>query len=185
MNESLATLLRYPSVDFQTVTARCRAAFPELMAPFADYVATASDAELEELYTRTFDIQAICYLEVGYVLFGEDYKRGHFLVKMQELQRNCGNDCGTELSDHLTNILTLLPKLCERSPEEASNLVTKLVLPALDKMLQGFVDGGNVYAAPLRAVREILTRDFPPSAKAINCAPARDLSAPNDFGRPS
>ena len=36
--------------------------------------------DLQELYTRTFDVQALTTLGVGYVLFGDDYKRGAFLA---------------------------------------------------------------------------------------------------------
>ena len=120
-----------------------------------------ADAGLEELYTRTFDIQAPCTLDVGYVLFGEDYKRGHFLVKMHELQNQYENDCGTELADHLPNILTLLEKMKETDPEQAEDLVKKIVLPALEKMLQRFsADTENIYAGRLRDVDLRLRRDF-------------------------
>ncbi len=128
----------------------------DLLADFLRY--PAGDPEMEEIYTLTFDIQAIAYLDIGYVLFGEDYKRGHFLVKMQALQREYANDCGTELPDHLPNILTLLPKMTNRG--EAEKLVGKLVLPAIDKMTQGFKENGNPYLEVLRAVSEILKEDY-------------------------
>lgn len=127
-----------------------------LLADFLRY--PEGDLEMEELYTRTFDIQAVAYLDVGYVLFGEDYKRGHFLVKMQSLHQEYGNDCGTELPDHLPNILTLLPKLADQ--EEAEGLVGKLVLPAIDKMVAGFGDHGNVYLDVLKSVSEVLKEDY-------------------------
>lgn len=127
-----------------------------LLADFLRY--PEGDLEMEELYTRTFDIQAIAYLDVGYVLFGEDYKRGHFLVKMQALQQECGNDCGTELPDHLPNILTLLPRMADR--REAQDLVGKLVLPAIDKMVEGFGDHGNVYLDVLKSVSAVLKEDY-------------------------
>lgn len=112
---------------------------------------------MEELYTRTFDIQAVCHLEVGYVLFGEDYKRGHLLVKMQGLHQEYGNDCGTELADYLPNILTLLPRM---DHEEAGELVGKLVEPAVAKMIQGFKGDGNIYADILRSVSQVLKEDY-------------------------
>ena len=117
-----------------------------------------SRAAWQELYTRTFDVQAVCYLDVGYVLFGEDYKRGHFLVKMDELQRQYENNCGTELSDHLPNVLTLLTKMGKT--DETSDFVQKLLLPALDKMLQGFSQKGSIYETLLQALRDVLVRDF-------------------------
>lgn len=135
-----------------------------ILADFLRY--PEGDPDMEELYTRTFDIQAIAHLDVGYVLFGEDYKRGHFLVKMQALQSEHRNDCGTELSDHLPNVLTLLVKM---KNEEAAELAGKIVLPAVTKMLEGFSDKGNLYGEVLQAVRETLKQDF----------------GKQDFGRPS
>ncbi len=126
-----------------------------LMADFLRY--PEGDPEMEELYTRTFDIQAVCPLDIGYVLFGEDYKRGHLLVKMQSLQNEHHNDCGTELPDHLPNILNLLPKMKQ---EEASEMVAKLVRPALSKMIESFGDSENQYGEVLRAVSQILEQDY-------------------------
>lgn len=131
----------------------------EILADFLRY--PAGDTEMEELYTNTFDIHAICFLEVGYVLFGEDYKRGHLLVKLQELLQEFDVDSGHELADHLPNLLTLLPRLNDARPEEAKALVGKIILPALDKMLQGFSEKGNPYAEPLKAVKSLLESDFP------------------------
>ena len=145
----------------------------DTLAEFLRY--PAGDVEMEELYTNTFDIHAICFLEVGYVLFGEDYKRGHLLVKLQELHREFGVDCGSELADHLPNLLTLLPRLNNARPEEAEALVGKIILPALEKMLQGFAKGGNPYAEPLSAVREILERDYPCTGMARH---ARTIDLP-------
>ncbi len=135
----------------------------------------AGDVEMEELYTRTFDVQAIAYLDVGYVLFGEDYKRGHFLVKMQALQREYDNDCGTELPDHLPNILTLLPKMADQ--QEVEELVGKLVLPAIDKMTQGFKESENPYLEALRTVAEVLKEDYP-RARILHEASTKTLDLP-------
>jgi hypothetical protein len=32
------------------------------------------------LFTRSFDVQAVTTLDLGYIVFGEDYKRGELLV---------------------------------------------------------------------------------------------------------
>ena len=64
-----------------------------------------------ELYLRTFDVQAITTLDIGYVLFGEDYKRGALLAGLSAEHKKVSNDCGIELADHLPNVLRLLPKM--------------------------------------------------------------------------
>ena len=156
----LATILRYPGADYYPAVLSMQTLSPEILSAFADWVATSTENELDDLYVKTFDIHAICFLEVGYVLFGEDYKRGHLLVKLQELHHEFGVDCGVELADHLPNLLHLLPLLKAARPEESQALVEKIVLPALDKMLEGFAEKGNVFAGPLKAVKEILERDY-------------------------
>jgi nitrate reductase molybdenum cofactor assembly chaperone len=161
----LSMLLSYPSVDFKETVRISIADFSESypvaaqrLAPFLKFVSESSGRDLEELYTLTFDIQSVCYLDVGYVLFGEDYKRGSFLVQMQKEHRLAGNECGTELPDHLPYILTLLPKITDEN--FAQELVEVIVLRALDKMLEAFEKGGNVYSHILEAVKEVLKRDY-------------------------
>lgn len=103
---------------------------------FADWVMITTLDEMEEVYTKTFHIQAICYLDLGFVIFGEDYKRGEFLVNMKKEQQNANNDCGDELPDNLVNVLTLLPKLKDVSFR--NELAVRIVIPALQKMLGEF-----------------------------------------------
>ncbi|MBI4509913.1 MAG: hypothetical protein HY698_09780 [Deltaproteobacteria bacterium] len=141
--EVLARLLAYPGPEFeaevehavQHFSALCpRAAqalgeFQALM-PKGDLVA------LRELYTRTFDVQAITSLDIGYTLFGEDYKRGALLANLSGEHARCGNECGVDLADHLTNVLRLLPKMTDAALRE--ELVSVLVAPALQEMIREF-----------------------------------------------
>ena len=78
---------------------------------FTGFVSHASLVEQEELFTRSFDVQAVTTLDLGYVLFGDDYKRGALLVNLNREHREAGNPCHNELADHLPNVLRLLPKL--------------------------------------------------------------------------
>lgn len=48
------------------------------------------------------------HLDLGYVMFGEDYKRGAFLLNMQIEQQKINNDCGTDLPDNICNVLDLM-----------------------------------------------------------------------------
>ena len=53
--------------------------YPEAGAVLKGFTAFADRATLdkqEELFTRSFDVQAVTTLDLGYVLFGDDYKRG-------------------------------------------------------------------------------------------------------------
>ena len=63
------------------------------------------DTQLEELYTRTFDLNPVCTPEVGWHIYGEQYRRGRFLVQARELLKIVGVDERGELPDHLMSLL--------------------------------------------------------------------------------
>lgn len=108
----------------------------DAMQPFMDFMEISSFQEMQELFLRSFDLQAITTLDIGFVLFGEDYKRGKLLVHLNEEHRNVGNDCHSELSDHLPNILNLLGKM--KDVAIRNEIATRLVMPAIEKMIKEF-----------------------------------------------
>jgi nitrate reductase assembly molybdenum cofactor insertion protein NarJ len=150
---------------------------------FTDYAAQASEIELEELFTRSFDVQAITTLDLGYVLFGDDYKRGALLVNLNREHKEVDNPCHNELADHLPNVLRLLPLL--QDAELRDEMVEKIIAPALKKMIGEFnpdrisskkkiylkhhktwiersEDYGRFYQKPLVALQVVLDEDFHP-----------------------
>lgn len=108
----------------------------DAMQPFMDFMEISSFQEMQELFLRSFDLQAITTLDIGFVLFGEDYKRGKLLVHLNEEHRNAGNDCYSELSDHLPNVLNLLAKMKDEAIR--NEIATRLVMPAIEKMIKEF-----------------------------------------------
>ena len=75
--------------------------------------------ELQELYTRTFDLSPVCALEVGYHLFGEDYKRGEFLARLRETENPYELGQEQQLPDYLPVVLRLLGQM-EDAEERAA-----------------------------------------------------------------
>jgi len=141
--ERLARLLEYPgagdelaliAADLARGLEASAGAGPLASAAreLATFWAGRSPSEREELYVRTFDLQAPICLDVGYQIFGESYKRGIFLVTMRQALRRHGLDEGSELPEHLPAALRLLPRLTPE--EEPRALVTEALLPALAKM---------------------------------------------------
>jgi nitrate reductase delta subunit len=163
MHDLLATLLTYPRDDYLQVLAQCRAACPaeasRHLAAFAERIGGLFAAELEESYTRTFDLNPQCALEVGWHLFGDTYDRGEFLVLMRQQLRRHGLEESAELPDHLTHVLPLLSRM---APDEAAALASRYVLPALEKMLAGLGGRGNPFEALLRAARCLVARAAAP-----------------------
>lgn len=110
----------------------------EFLKPFTKVVSAVSKYELEDLYLRTFEVQSITTLDIGYVAFGDDYKRGELLVNLNKEHQTYGIDCEGELADNLANVLKLICVLEDK--KLLFDLINKLVAPALVKMIQGFGD---------------------------------------------
>jgi nitrate reductase delta subunit len=160
----LADLLAYPSDTFAARLPEAleyvRSTVPAAAEPLGAFVTAQSrlsGEEREELYTRTFDINPECSLEIGWQLFGEEYHRGALLVRLRrELYRH-GIEESTELPDHLTHVLSLLDRL---SSDEAQSFAQCCVIPAVDKMLVALADRGNPYGDLLLAVELFLKHRF-------------------------
>lgn len=139
----LAPVYAYPGQDFNLHLLTAQEFLDEyhteaagLLRPFTAYMSALPLLKQQELFVRSFDVQAVTTLDVGYVLFGDDYKRGELLVNLNREHREAQNDCGIELPDHLSNILRLLPKMKDK--EIARELVEKIVAVALKRMILSF-----------------------------------------------
>lgn len=165
----LAELFRYPSDDLKAYSEKWREVISLYDAPLSDkldlFITHINERPLafqQEYYISTFDVQAMCFLDIGYVLYGEDYKRGVFLVNIKKEQIKAENDCGSELPDHLPNILTLLPKIADA--DLAEELIYSLLIPALHELILKFRDASNIYKGLLEILVRIMETDFPVSS---------------------
>lgn len=184
----LAAIFRYPDNGYKEHVVECMSLLNEHnpsaakeMLRFAEFVKNEPLYKIEEVFNKTFHIQAICYLDLGYVLFGEDYKRGEFLVKMKNEQRLVNNDCGDELSDNLTNVLTLMTLIDDQ--EFLNEFSVRILIPAIEKMLSEFeasrmalkekilkkkhkvliqegLPNKNIYQHALQALLMVVQKDF-------------------------
>jgi nitrate reductase molybdenum cofactor assembly chaperone len=162
----LAELFRYPSSDlknyigtWEEIIAGYDPGLARKLDPFIAHIKEQTLSYQQEYYVGTFDVQAMCFLDIGYVLFGEDYKRGVFLVNIKKEQIKAANDCGSELPDHLPNILTLLPKM--KDPDLAEELIYSLLIPAVHTMILRFRSQNNVYKGLLELLMTIMESDYP------------------------
>lgn len=181
----IAQLFNYPGGDNLMAVEQLHLELPEYgesvvdyFLPVARHFTSSPVSKLQEYYIRTFDVNAACYLDVGYVLFGEESKRGQFLLNMKNEQLKANNDCGTEFADHLPNVLTLLSKIDDKLFRE--ELVVTMLLPALKHMLGNFRTEENNYRNLLKILVELLETDFKDTSfepyqinqKEIECAGA-------------
>lgn len=161
----------------------------EIMHAFTDFAKIIPLWKWEEIYTRTFDVQAVTTLDVGYVLFGDDYKRGELLVNLSKEHTKADNDCETELADHLPNLLRLLNKVNDKDFKD--DLIYLIIKPGLKKIINEFdnrnIDKknkvyekhhrtliqfennyGTVYQLLLKSLLIVLDKDFPDDYKLVN-----------------
>lgn len=165
----LAKLFNYPSEQLDNEVDLCRDVLKEYsqdfetkFEPFLRHVKEKPLSYQQEYYSGTFDVQPVSTLDVGYVLFGDDYRRGVFLVNMQREHIMAGNECGRELPDHLPNVLTLLPLI--RDKVFAEELICSLIIPALTEMIRRFRKTENHYRSLLEILLCVMENDFPSSS---------------------
>ncbi len=139
---------------------------------FISLVEKLPAGRLEEVYTGTFDLQVVCYPYVGYQLFGESYRRGAFMVALKERYRACGIPEGSELPDHLALVLRFLGVLDDEAERE--EFAHECLIPALEKMAQGFRDKDNPYRELLGALLLLMQEAYPGR-------PETRVTRPEDF----
>lgn len=184
----LAELFRYPNKDIKTTVTKIQqfldTNYQEAGAEFkrfSEFIDQTTFPEIEEIFQKTFHIQAICFLDIGYVIFAEDYKRGEFLVNMKAEQEKYNNDCEGELADNLPYVLRLMPM--HKDEAFINELVVMALIPALEKMLSEFdaaktqirekvmnkkqkvvimegIKDGNIYKNTLSSLIMVLKKDF-------------------------
>jgi nitrate reductase delta subunit len=160
--DAFGAALDYPDATLagKTVVAveRLTALVPELSAPlraFAAYAANPDITALEESFTATFDINAVCALETGWHLFGEEYMRGAFLVRLRQEQARLGAPTSTELPDHLSHVLQVLGRMPDA---EADDFARRCVIPALEQMREKLAGAASPYAALVGTIHAVLQR---------------------------
>jgi nitrate reductase delta subunit len=159
---SLGYLLEYPTPDIWSQTAQWRSAFSPSswiagshVADFQKDVAAMSLEQLEEIYTRTFDMAPLCNPYITAHLYGdENFERGTFMTRLNERYEKEGFSIkGGELPDHLRVILQFAPHF---SPEELSEIVEFCLLTPVKGMVDSLKDQSNPYYHLLKAVLTIL-----------------------------
>ena len=184
----LAELFDFPGADYlgrvRRVLAELGTRYPQAAAELQLFVdaAPASENTLQELYTRTFEVQSLTTLSIGYLLFGDDYKRGDLLANLNREHGLAGTDCRGELADHLPNMLRLIPLL--KDAELREEMVAELLLPAVALMIQEFdperllkkdknyekhyktlietpVSDRTIFCRAFRALFHVMSEDFP------------------------
>jgi nitrate reductase delta subunit len=172
---ALSKLLSYPDEHtVQTVELLYVLLMDELpeaaseASAFGSFVDQSELYEVEEAFTHTFDVNPACALEVGWHLFGEEYARGMFLVRMRQELRKYGLAESTELTDHLCHVLAVVAAMPD---DEATRFVKVCVQPAVEKMNAALQDKDTPYA-PVVSCLALVLRHIWGEAAEDNSPPA-------------
>jgi len=156
-----ATLLSYPAANLEQTATDClellqknRPEAAEQLQPFAAFLTASDRARIEEVFTGAFDLQPLCHPYVGYQLCGESQQRTMFLMKLQELYRQHDYRCGSELPDHLGEMLRFIGIIDDQGCRR--ELIEDGLLPALEKIIHGIDNAAHPYRGLLKALHSFL-----------------------------
>lgn len=160
----LADVLEYPTSRIVEQVKACQSVLETRsrqahrhMGIFLEFCMKTPLGCLEELYTDTFDLQAVCCPYVGYHLFGEDRSRGMFMVKLKEHYRALNHPLNGELPDHITVMVRSLA--LQQGGEEVRDLVEHCMILATKKMIALLNNKINPYQEALKSLLATLERE--------------------------
>lgn len=151
--EVLAYPVSAPAAPARACAEAAAVADPEAAEILRAFAATCDATplgELQETYTRAFDLDTMskaeptCYPYVGHYLFDENHKRGAFILGLRRRYIDNGFSDESDLPDHLLVMLRFLA-VC---PDDvlADEIIVEAILPALAQI--GLLAGGDAAARP-------------------------------------
>lgn len=141
--ESLARMLDYPG-EKEGLLKECSNAGRILQSRnidsplerFAGFVDARTLAGLQEEYVATFDFNPAAALYLGHHLFGDNRKKGEYMVRLkQEFRRHGFIPSGNELPDYLPHLLGFLACLARKAEDGARrSFIEECVLPGVERL---------------------------------------------------
>lgn len=163
--ETLALAYQYPTPGstkalWERVNQLPKSSAKDLLEGFLGAFSGLKLSEREELYTRTLDLTPLTPPNVGYAVYGEDYRRGRFMAALNSEYMALGLDTAGEIPDHLIPVLRYLAVTQEPLPE-----LLQLLEPALKQIHHTLktLEPKNPYLMLLEATQEAV---IPLAAKA-------------------
>lgn len=148
----LARMLDYPegtegmAADRETVRKALIAnGIESPLEPLGRGVEGMSAERLQEEYVATFDFNPAVALHLGHHLFGDNQKKGAYLIRLKQEFRRFGYvPPGNELPDHLPLLLGFLAFLARRGEDDARRaFLSECVLPGVERLGAAFSARGD------------------------------------------
>lgn len=158
----LARVLEYPSPGrLETLEKQVQGLeenrVKRLLQTFLAKIGRLSLAEWEVLYTETLDLSPSVAPYVGFQTWGENYQRGEFMARLNQVFQDVRVDQHGELPDHLLPVLNYLAN----QPEPIAELV-EVLEPALNRMSATLQkrEPGNPYLDWFEACQEAVRSEL-------------------------
>lgn len=158
----ISYILFYPNKDYKNHVQLCYEQLKDseelklIFNDFNNYVTKATQSELEENFTYTFDMNPSHCLDIGWHLFGEEYKRGEFLVTMRGLMRTLNVTETHELPDNIFHVLRVINKMKQ---DESEEFIDEYLIPSLNK-IEKSMDKENKYFPVIKTLTGIMKREI-------------------------
>jgi nitrate reductase delta subunit len=117
---------------------------PRHLSPFAAFAAVTPLPALQEEYVATFDFNPATAPYLGHHLFGDNQKKGGYMIMLKQEFERCGyRHAGVELPDHLSVVLGFLGHLSRQEADTADGgtrrkFIAECVLPGVERMNAAF-----------------------------------------------
>lgn len=171
---SLARMLDYPQ-DKRSLLSAHGVVQGDLkessLDSFAAFVTGSTLAEIQEEYVATFDFNPSVAPYLGHHLFGDNQKKGEYLIALKGEYRLHGyTPLGNELPDHLPLILWFLAHLASGGETGARQaFIDRYVVPGVEKLAGSFAASrrDSPWRPVVEAIRLICGED---AAQGVNPA---------------
>jgi nitrate reductase delta subunit len=168
--DALARMIDYPvektgiQADCAIVTACMKKQKLDhlLLSSFAGFAAASPLASLQEEYVATFDFNPATAPYLGHHLFGDNQKKGGYMIMLKQQFEQCGySPSGTELPDHLSVVLGFLACLARQDGDTESEgarrkFIADCVLPGVEKLNAAFAARQDSHWKPLVEAARVL-----------------------------
>jgi len=155
----VAVLLCHPQSDYletldKIINSDLNKKAARSLRSFRDAIGSLSLFELQELYTRTFDLNPMCSPALSVHLFGvESFKRSHLMVGLLDMYRTADFPTTGESADHMSTVVRFLPFAENDARQEVAQFI---LLPGMAKIAEFLDSKSNPFSYLMKAAISIV-----------------------------
>ena len=159
----LSALLQYPRSNYFDCLKAAEECLKdsgkalEYLGNFKKETAKYTPDQLDEIYTRSFDLAPLCIPYISSYIYGnENFERGALMSNLADRYSEADYNTNGELPDHLAVILGFAEHF---SRDELAELIEFCLSDAVGKMTEALKDADNPYFHLLQSIKEIIKQE--------------------------